>query len=468
MDFSALDTTQGLEGAWPEGGAPIRPDLIEGYRIQREIGRGASGTVYLAADTETNQPVAIKVLSAYHSHLPDTIARWQREVEILQTLRCAHIVEAHRQGIVAGRRYFVMEYVQGETVAAMLRRRGRLSEAEALNIAGAVARALAAAHERRIIHRDIKPANIIINHSGVVKLMDFGLARQEFDAGVTTHGVILGTPVYVSPEQACGENNLDIRTDIYSLGITLYQMVIGEPPFSEFNTSLLLTKKITDDIPDPRLIQPGLSLAITALIRRMCQRDRNHRFPDPPSLLAAIEQVRRGEYAEAGPAAAAASHQRPGEQVLPTADIEAPILRSILSHEKAPTETRFLDTDEVLFYEDDASRECYVLLIGRLEVLKAGRQIATIERSGTFIGEMSTLLNAPRTATIRALEPTVLLQLTEESFRSFLREAPELAWHLAVTLAQRLEMTNRKLRDSLGKIHIARNHVRVLHREFNE
>ena len=461
------DTTEIVE-AWPDRSV-IQRDMVAGYTIAREIGRGASGLVYLAHDNATGKPVAIKIISAYHSQVPENLARLLREAETLQKIDHPNIVKGYSHGAVKDRHFVVMEYVMGETVAASLRRQQRIAEAEALDVVEFVARALAAAAEHRIIHRDIKPANIIRTREGVVKLMDFGLARPEFDSTLTTHGAVLGTPIYVSPEQARGERDLDIRTDIYSLGITLFHMVVGEPPFSEFNTSLLLTKKITDDVPDPRRRCPDLTPAVAALILRMTQRERRRRFPDPASLLVAVGQVRKGTYPGEGDARPANDRhsQRPAWTISPK-DIPNPTLRTALSDPRVNQKTRFLDTNEVLFYEDDTSRECYILMIGSLEVLKAGRIIAMIDKSGAFIGEMSTLLNAPRTATIRAREQTVLLELTENTFSDFLRSVPEMAWHLASTLAQRLESTNRNLKDALTKLQALKDYARVLHRELGE
>lgn len=461
-----MDTTEIIEG-WPEH-PTLRRDVIPGYTLLREVGHGASGTVYMAEESATGRSVAVKVLSSYHSQVPENLARLVRESETLQKISHPNIVKGFKHGCVADRHYFVMEYITGETVAALLRRREFITETEAMDIVEAMARGLAAAHEQRIIHRDIKPANIILDSYGVAKLMDFGLARQEFDSSLTTHGAILGTPIYISPEQARGELNLDIRTDIYSLGITLYHMVIGEPPFSEFNTSLLLTKKITDDIPDPQLRRPDLSPSLRALILRMCQRDRKRRFPDPASLLVAIQQTRQGEYPPEGEETEAETSPGVLNRIVRPEDIENPLLRSVLTERRIPTRTRFLDANEVLFYEDDTSRECYILMLGRLEVLKAGRTIARIDKCGTFIGEMSTLLNTSRTATIRSMEQSILLELTESTFRTFLQEVPEMAWHLAVTLAQRLELTNRSLKDALGKLQVVKDHFRIVKREIGE
>lgn len=462
-----MDTTEIIEG-WPDRNI-IERDMVAGYTIVREIGKGASGTVYLAEEDATGASVAIKVISTFHSQNRENLARLIRESETLQSINHPNIVRGISHGSVKDRHYVVMEYVMGETVAALLRRLGRIPEKESLDIVAAVAGALDAAQKQRIIHRDIKPSNIIQTAEGVVKLMDFGLARQEFDSTLTTHGAILGTPIYVSPEQARGDSDLDIRTDIYSLGITLFHMVVGEPPFSEFNTSLLLTKKITDDIPDPRRKRADVSDSMAALILRMCQRERRRRIPDPATLLVAIEKTRAGHYPGEGEAWPAHDHT-PGrlEQSVKLDDVTDPVLRSIVENPAIPRKSRFVDRNEVVFYEDDNSRQCFLLLVGRLEILKAGRQIAVLDRPGTFIGEMSTLLNSPRTATVRALEPTVLLELTDTTFREFLHGAPEMAWHLAVTLAQRLEQSNRNLKEAMARLQIVKDYTRVLRRELGE
>ncbi len=464
-----METTEIIEG-WPER-TVLQRDMIAGYKIAREIGRGASGAVYLAEEAEGGRPVAIKILSPFHTRNPENLARLVRESEALQSIDHPNIVKGYCHGCVENRHYVVMEYVMGETVSALLRRKHRIAEAQALAIIEAVAQGLAAAAQKRIIHRDIKPSNIICTREGAIKLMDFGLARLEFDSSLTTHGAILGTPLYVSPEQARGDINLDIRTDIYSLGITLYHMVVGEPPFSDLNTSLLLTKKITDDIPDPRLAWRDVSDSVAALILRMCQRERQRRIPDTDSLLVAIHRAQEGGLPDETVTWTGTDSRQPSrkiDRVLDPEDVEDPVLRALLNDKHFVQRTRFLDAHEVLFYEDDTSRECYLLMVGRLEILKAGRQIALIDRCGTYIGEMSTLLNSPRTATVRAVEQSVVLELTEETFREFFHNVPELAWHLAVTLAQRLETNNRKLRDTLTKLQSLRDFARVLHRELGD
>lgn len=460
-----MNTTEML-GAWTDTHG-LRRDLIPGYVLLRELGRGATGVVYLARTLDGDRRAAIKILSPQYGSLPESMERLEREARTLEELRHPNIVQGFGHGVAGGHPYFVMEHVVGETIAAMLRRRQRIPEDEALRMVESVALALEEAHRLRILHRDIKPANIIIEPRGDVKLMDFGLVRREIDPALTSNGVILGTPIYISPEQASSMSEIDIRSDIYSLGITLYHMVAGDPPFSELNTSLLLTKKITDEVPLLRKVVPDASPAMEALVRSMCRRDRDQRVSDPSTLIKKIGMARKNELPiEDHIDTKRLAPKRRIETFIEPQQVENPILRRAMEDPQMARNTRFLEQDQVLFYEEDGSRECYILLVGKLEILKAGRRIAMVEQSGSFLGEMSTLLNAPRTATVRATEPAVLLELTEQRFRDFLRETPDMAWHLSVELARRLESTNQSLKDSFAKLQLIRDHWKKIDREL--
>jgi serine/threonine protein kinase len=301
-----------------------------------------------------------------------------------------------------------------------------------------------------------------------IKLMDFGLAKEEIDLTLTSHGTILGTPLYISPEQARGETAIDTRSDIYSLGITFYHLAVGEPPFADLDTSLLLTKKITDPIPSPKTRNPKLSDEVAYVIMKMCERDKAKRYSSPAELIEALEKLDAGTFCitrEAEPS-------KPKVQVaisdLLEREIDDPALRSLLSRNDIALQPRILGELDVLFYEEDRTKEAYLLLKGKLEVLKAGRQITIIEKPGTFIGEMSTLLNVPRTATIRALEPTTLLEIKENQFVEFLRVAPELGYHLAVRLASHLEKTTTQLKDVQAKLAAVRQHYRFIRDELED
>ncbi len=446
----------------------FKPDSIRGYTILNEIGKGATGVVYAARNIQTGALVAIKVLYPFYSHNKDYLHRLTREAELTKRLNHPNIVAGYEYGLCQGHYYFVMEFVKGDTLDHLLKKKRVFSEQEATRIMLEVARALDAAQQLKIIHRDIKPSNIVIMPENRIKLMDFGLAKEEIDLTLTSHGTILGTPLYISPEQARAETAIDTRSDIYSLGITFYHLVTGEPPFADLDTSLLLTKKITDPIPSPKTRNPKLSDEVAYVIMKMCERDKAKRYSSPAELIEALEKLAAGTFCITREAAPSKPKVPVEISDLLEREIDDPALRSLLSRNDIALQPRILGELDVLFYEEDRTKEAYLLLKGKLEVLKAGRQITIIEKPGTFIGEMSTLLKVPRTATIRALEPTTLLEIKENQFGEFLRVAPELGYHLAVRLASHLEKTTTQLKEVQAKLAAVREHYRFIRDELED
>ncbi|HQH11086.1 MAG TPA: protein kinase [Candidatus Sumerlaeota bacterium] len=444
----------------------FRRNIISGFTIIEQVGKGASGVVFEAMNEATGERVALKVFHLHYCKNREFVRRLIREAETLKKLRHPNIVAGYGYGTYEGYYYSIMEFVKGETLSNIQKRKGCFGEKEAAAIILAIARALEAADKLKIIHRDVKPSNIIIAENGTAKLTDFGLAREQVDISMTMAGMMLGTPLFSSPEQARGESNIDIRTDIYALGITFYTLLVGKPPYSDLNTSLLLTKKITDDIPSPARYLPSLSDEVCAIILKMCQREPFLRYLNCATLIQDLELYLAGKF-EPG----ATRIIRPkAEAVLPPEEMKSIIeseikneaIRKILQEETALIRPRVLEPSDILFYEEDESRNAYMLLKGEVEILKAGRQIAVINMPGSFIGEMSTLLNARRTATIRALSRTVLLEIAEEQFQEFLRCAPEIGLSLAKHLAARLQSTTDKLKEAQGRLASIRDHYRLI------
>jgi serine/threonine-protein kinase len=212
----------------PEPGADDQ-EQISYYRLDRVLGRGGFGVVYEATDVRFNTRVAVKLL---HAHLTDDEAyreRFLRETHVVSLLRSPYTVQVHQSGVADGRYFLVMDLIDGGSVADLLRS-GPLEPKRALRIAGQVARSLEEAELRRITHRDIKPENVMLTADGTVQLVDFGIARQAGAGTLTGTGQFVGTPVYTAPETAMGR--ADHRSDIYSVGVTLYHMLTGRPPFS--------------------------------------------------------------------------------------------------------------------------------------------------------------------------------------------------------------------------------------------
>ncbi|MFL5492319.1 MAG: serine/threonine-protein kinase [Gemmatimonadales bacterium] len=231
--------------------------LLGSYVLERELGRGGMATVYLARDVRHERLVALKVL---HPELAWTLGpeRFQREIKLCARLQHPHILTVHDSGEAAGRLWFTMPFVEGETLRACLNREKHLPVNVAVRIATDAARALEYAHQHGVIHRDIKPENLLITTDGSTLVADFGTARAlsaETEA-LTQTGMSVGTPAYMSPEQASGETNLDSRTDVYSLGAVLYEMLAGEPPYTGPSAQAIMAKRFSDPIPRVRRVRP--------------------------------------------------------------------------------------------------------------------------------------------------------------------------------------------------------------------
>ncbi|HUU69308.1 MAG TPA: protein kinase [Planctomycetota bacterium] len=269
---------------------------IGGYELVEKLGRGGMGVVYKARQTAMDRIVALKLLKPSLSRNDVFVERFFREARTAAKLNHPHIVLAIDCGFAEGYHFFVMEYVDGPTVAERLKQIGKFSEQEALKIAHDVAKALAHAEQHGIVHRDIKPENIMLTSDGTAKLADLGLARSyTTDSSVTVEGNTLGTPYFMSPEQARGDTNLDTRSDIYSLGATLFHMVTGRVPFDGETPAVVVSKRLTEPVPSPQQFRPDLSPATNRLIRRMMTKEPERRFQTSQGLLEGIEAAMRGE-----------------------------------------------------------------------------------------------------------------------------------------------------------------------------
>jgi|GEM_PF-224943 len=268
---------------------------IGGYELIETLGRGAMGVVYKARQVSIDRIVAIKLLKRSLSRSEVFVERFFREARTAAKLNDPNIVQAIDAGFDQGYHYFVMEFVDGPTAGERLKD-GPLDESEALKITRDVAQALAHAQLNGIVHRDIKPGNIMLTGDGRAKLADLGLAKNfEADSSLTVAGKALGTPYYMSPEQARGEANLDTRSDIYSLGATLYHLVTGSVPFEGETPAIVLSKRLSEPAPSPRDRRPELSLAANRLIRRMMAKDPDRRYQTAEDLVADVEAAMRGE-----------------------------------------------------------------------------------------------------------------------------------------------------------------------------
>ncbi len=262
------------------------------YTIEGEIGRGGMGVVYRARDERLKRRVAIKVLPPELAFQEDIRARFIREAETAARLSHPHIVPIHAVGDGNGLVYFVMGYVDGESLGARLKRRGQLPPEEARRIMKETADALGTAHGLSVIHRDIKPDNILLEGTrGRVMVTDFGIAKALSSSGATLTGVgvAIGTPQYMSPEQAAGEKEIDGRSDLYSLGIVTYQMLTGKLPFNAPTVAGILMKQITEVAPQVTTLRPEVPEDLSLAVSRCLEKDPENRWPSADALRRGLE-----------------------------------------------------------------------------------------------------------------------------------------------------------------------------------
>jgi serine/threonine-protein kinase len=247
----------------------LQSGLADHYRLEHELGRGGMATVFLAHDLRHDRSVALKVL---HPELAATLGpeRFQREIRLAARLQHPHILTVHDSGETAEQLWFTMPYVEGESLRDRLSRERQLPVADALRITVDAARALEYAHEHGVIHRDIKPENLLLTKDGSTLVADFGIARalSASDERLTQTGISVGTPAYMSPEQAAGDRHLDARTDVYSLGTVLYEMLAGEPPFTGPTAQTVIAKRLSGEVPRVRRARPSVPESVEYAVSR--------------------------------------------------------------------------------------------------------------------------------------------------------------------------------------------------------
>jgi serine/threonine-protein kinase len=269
------------------------------YRLESRIGAGGMSTVYLAVDETLERPVAIKLLNREVTSDSDDLERFRREARAVAQLSHPHVVGVIDAGEDEGRPYIVFEYVEGETLKERIRRMGRLPVTEAVAYAIEIARALGAAHARHIVHRDVKPQNVLIDEEGSAKVTDFGIARTLDEEGLTADGRVIGTTDYVAPEQALGQP-VTGQSDLYSLGIVLYEMLTGEVPFKGENQVAVAMKHVRDPLPDVQRMRPGVSAALASVVDRATAKRPDDRYANDAELVADLEDALAIETARSG------------------------------------------------------------------------------------------------------------------------------------------------------------------------
>jgi serine/threonine-protein kinase len=269
------------------------------YRLQARIGSGGMSTVYRASDETLERQVAIKLMNREVSTDSDQLERFRREARAVAQLSHPHVVGVIDAGEDDGRPYIVFEYVEGETLKQLIRREGRLPVPEAVAYAIEIARALGAAHARHIVHRDVKPQNVLIDEEGSAKVTDFGIARTLDEEGLTADGRVIGTTDYVAPEQALG-HVVTGQSDLYSLGVVLYEMLTGEVPFKGESQVAVAMKHVREELPDVQRKRPEVSASLAAVLDRATAKRPENRYADDAELIADLEDVLAMETARSG------------------------------------------------------------------------------------------------------------------------------------------------------------------------
>lgn len=267
-------------------------DMLGKYRIEAELGRGAMGVVLLGRQADINRLAAIKVLP--RSVDVDAVARFRREAEAVARLSHANIIQIYDYDVDRGTHYYAMEYIKGQDLADLIYAE-KVSYERGAQIISECARALHYAHSMGVLHRDIKPANILVGDDQKARLTDFGLARVEGNVSLTMEGTILGTPMYMSPEQASGEARLTRQADIYSLGATLYELATGTPPYQGRDAQTIVLKVIQKAPKSPLAVDPHMPSALAAIISRAMARTPSDRYDSAKEFADDLEAFIKGD-----------------------------------------------------------------------------------------------------------------------------------------------------------------------------
>jgi beta-lactam-binding protein with PASTA domain/predicted Ser/Thr protein kinase len=268
-----------------------KDDLVDGrYRVESRIGSGGMADVYCARDEQLGRKVALKVLHRRFAEDEEFVERFRREASSAAGLQHPNVVQVFDRGSWDGTYYIAMEFLPGRSLKQIIREEGPLDPVRAVDIAIGILRAARFAHKRGIVHRDIKPHNVIVDPEGRVKVTDFGIARAGA-SDMTETGAIMGTAAYLSPEQAQG-HAVAATSDLYSIGIVLYEMLTGRVPFEADSAVTIALKQVSEDPVPPRAINPAVSPELEDVVLQAMQKDPARRFPDADSFIAALEEVR--------------------------------------------------------------------------------------------------------------------------------------------------------------------------------
>jgi serine/threonine-protein kinase len=261
------------------------------FDIEKALGSGAMGTVYLARYRKTGQLVALKVMAPGMADNETALARFEREGDVLKQLRHPNIVRFYVAAQSKGTPYYAMEYVEGEPLDRLLQRRGRLSWEEVVDLGKQTCAALQHAHDQGIVHRDLKPSNLIVTSDGVLKLTDFGIAKDLDVTQLTAANCTVGTASYMSPEQCRGERNLTHKSDLYSLGVVFYELLTGDKPFKAETTMAMFLEHVGGKFERPSRLVLDIPIWLDNLVCQLLEKKPEHRPFDAPVVMQALDQV---------------------------------------------------------------------------------------------------------------------------------------------------------------------------------
>jgi eukaryotic-like serine/threonine-protein kinase len=262
------------------------------YELERQIGRGGMSSVFRARDRLLERTVALKILHEHYTDDADYVERFRREARSAAQLSHPNIVTVIDRGEHAGRQFIVFEYVDGQTLKDLVRAKGPLPIRRAVEISLQIARALAYAHSQGLVHRDVKPQNVLLNGDGQAKVTDFGIARSLDVTSVTMPGTVLGTSDYIAPEQATGEE-VEAHSDVYSLGVVLFELLTGEVPFPSDNFVAAALRHVNEPPPSVVERRPEVPLRLAALVERALAKDPDERYRSMDALIADLEVCRQ-------------------------------------------------------------------------------------------------------------------------------------------------------------------------------
>ena len=336
-------------------------EKFRGYVVERLLGNGGLGAVYLVRHELLDTLFALKVLFPDVAAANDSyVKRFLREAKIATRIRHPNLVAVHDCGFDESRGlyYLVMDYVSGGDLRQAIAFAGHFAPDRAVEVILQVASALEAAQKYHVVHRDIKPENIMIQPDGLVKLVDLGIAKSDDikDSLNTTTESVFGTPSYVAPEQALDAAHVDTRADIYSLGVVLFEMIAGKPPFDGPNAPQIIAQTLSEEpFPDIRDYNPDVPAPLAVLIRRMCVKERDRRIPDPTTLLAEFEKLGyRLERPSSG-----VVHYAPSAESAPT----------VLSVRKMLDKLPAVANDTLSFQTDDVEIKAFVAGLKRKKAM---------------------------------------------------------------------------------------------------